>query len=104
MSLIATGRYTPRDELGRFVTTKLVPGFMQAIEAATKTVVEYAKGYVPVDTGELQRSIGSRIDQKGNSVYGSVYADMPYAAYVEFGTGERGAAANVDVGGQVYGP
>lgn len=42
-----------------------------------------ARANVPVGQGDLQRSIGT--EQLENTTY--VYADRPYAAYQEFGTG-----------------
>jgi hypothetical protein len=46
-----------------------------------------------VDTGELQASIGTATNWEGQRVTGSVSASAKHAAYVEFGTGIRGAAS-----------
>jgi len=45
-----------------------------------------AKAGVPVRSGELQRSIEKKVEDKGVKVIGSVYTDSPYANFVEFGT------------------
>lgn len=90
MSIIATGRYTPRGDAGQFVKAKIVPGIMDAVRASVAAIAEEARAIVPVDTGELRDSIDSRVDDTGTSVYGSVFATAPHAGYVEFGTGVRG--------------
>jgi HK97 gp10 family phage protein len=38
-------------------------------------------------TGELARSIGSKVEVEGNEVIGTIYATADYAPYVEYGTG-----------------
>jgi HK97 gp10 family phage protein len=49
---------------------------------AAEQIQSYAKAIVPVDTGDLQDSI--QIGHDGDAV--TVYSDMPYAGYVEYGT------------------
>lgn len=94
MSLSATARYTPRSDVGQFIKTFVVPGLLDAVGAAGRAVEEEAKAICPVDTGVLRDSIASRVDQATNSVYATVYATAPYAGYVEFGTGIRGAESD----------
>ncbi len=54
-------------------------------------IVGAASGYVPVDTGDLLSSITrSRVQRSADSVKITVGTNEPYAAYVEFGTGQRG--------------
>ena len=59
--------------------------------AATQLVVDEAKAICPVDTGALQNSITSSVATTDKTVVGTISADMFYAAYVEYGTGRRGA-------------
>ena len=52
-------------------------------------IEERAKELVPVDTGALQESI--HVEKGDSAGQYQVVADMPYAAFVEYGTG-RGPA------------
>ena len=54
------------------------------VAAAARYTAGVAKGFAPVDTGKLQQSISYA--KEGPLTY-KVYASVPYAAYVEFGTG-----------------
>lgn len=61
------------------VAAKLAPGvFDEVTEAAAAWVEAEAKRKVPVDSGDLQRSIGHE--------KGAIFAGEPYAGFVEFGT------------------
>lgn len=52
-----------------------------------------AQRFVPIDTGDLKRSIKARLVQGANNTFiPTVTATEPYAAYVEYGTGQRGQA------------
>jgi HK97 gp10 family phage protein len=92
MSLIAaTATFTPGDVrhvLDLYVQVKL----FTAVGKAQSLVAEEARGYCPVDTGSLRDSIREeQIADDGKRVSGDVSANMPYSAFVEFGTGRRGA-------------
>lgn len=52
-----------------------------------------AQALVRVDTGDLQAKIHMTVTLSGQNVTGSVIADSDHAAYVEFGTGIRGASS-----------
>ena len=54
---------------------------------ACALVERAAKEKAPKKSGELRRSIASRIEQDGNDLIGVVYTPLEYAPYVEFGTG-----------------
>ncbi len=69
----------------------LVPKLIAAVDQATETVLERAIPRVPVDTGELVSSGGRETEWKGKQVTGSVSFTAEHAAYVEMGTGIRGA-------------
>lgn len=58
-----------------------------AIGRACALVERSAKQKAPKGTGELRRSITSRVETDGNDVVGVVFTPLEYAPYVEFGTG-----------------
>lgn len=58
-----------------------------ALGKACALVERAAKQKAPKDTGELRRSITSRVDTLGNEVVGVVYTPLEYAPYIEYGTG-----------------
>ena len=58
-----------------------------AIGKACALVERSAKQKAPKGTGELIRSITSKVDTVGNDVVGTVFTPLEYAPYVEFGTG-----------------
>lgn len=73
---------------------RIVPQLVDAVTEACAAVADEAEAIVPVDTGELKSSIGiGTVSLEGTTVQGTVQATAPYAAYVEFGTGVRGAAS-----------
>lgn len=56
------------------------------------TVIEGdAKDLCPVDSGELRDSIHSDTEKHGEEVKGTCGTNKEYAAYQEFGTGQRGS-------------
>lgn len=54
------------------------------MDRAGAAAVAYARAACPVDTGALRASIGYIYRQDTRTL--TIYADMPYSAYVEFGT------------------
>ena len=58
-----------------------------ALGKACALVERSAKQKAPKDTGELRRSITSKVEKEGNDAVGIVYTPLEYAPYVEFGTG-----------------
>ena len=46
-----------------------------------------AKEKVPVQTGELRRSITSKVENNGREITGTIYTPLEYAPYGEDGTG-----------------
>lgn len=69
----AASRFAPQ-ELGRAMTRSVL-----AIEGD-------AKGLVPVDTGNLRRSITHEVSAQAGGVVGRVGTNVPYGRYVEEGT------------------
>ena len=70
---------------------------VKAVEKGMKQGIKYtqaeAKLLCPVDTGDLRNSIKSRVEIDGRAVSGIVATNNDHAAYVEFGTGQRGEAS-----------
>lgn len=89
--LTITSQFAPRNDLGRFAKVVMSPRCVSAVQESCELVQSIAQGYCPVDTGALQASITIDPPKEGDaSVTGSVAPHMPYASYVEYGTGQRG--------------
>lgn len=54
---------------------------------ACAVVEAAAKKKAPKDTGELRRSITSKVEASDDEIKGIVYTPLEYAPYVEYGTG-----------------
>jgi HK97 gp10 family phage protein len=93
MRISARVQFTPRSSTGRFVEIVIRPGVTASVKAACDQLLQTAQNYAPVETGALRDSITQTVDDSGKTVVGSVSADVYYAAYVEYGTGKRGAAS-----------
>ena len=89
----ATAIFRPRSDIGRFVETNVTPAVRKSVEEVCQMVEKRAKALCPVDTGALQASISTEIEELAKTIRGSVAPDTDYAAYVEFGTGIAGAAS-----------
>lgn len=63
-----------------------------ALEKACNGVIKGAKERCPVDTGHLRNSIEKDIDEKNTTGY--VGTNVPYAPYVEVGTGIHSTMGN----------
>lgn len=59
----------------------------RAMGRACALVERSAKEKAPKGSGELRRSITSKVVEEGNSAVGIVFTPLEYAPYVEFGTG-----------------
>ena len=69
-----------------------------ALGKACAVVERSAKQKAPKDTGELRRSITSKVEKEGNGAVGIVFTPLEYAPYIEFGTGlfaEKGGRKDV---------
>lgn len=64
-------------------TQKLEKGMAKAV----LLVEREAKMNAPRDTGDLARSITSKVETSGGEVEGTVFTPLYYAPYVEYGTG-----------------
>lgn len=58
-----------------------------ALGKACALVERSAIQNAPKGTGELRRSITSKVESRGNRVEGVVFTPLEYAPYVEYGTG-----------------
>lgn len=73
-------------------------GLEAALGKACALVEGEAKKKAPKDTGELRRSITSKVENRGGELVGVVYTPLEYAPYVEYGTGlfaEQGGRKDV---------
>lgn len=60
----------------------------QGMKASCALVERSAKqNVVTVKTGELRRSISSKVESNGLTVTGTIYTPLEYAPYIEYGTG-----------------
>ena len=59
----------------------------RALGRACAIVERSAKQNAPKGTGELRRSITSKVEEKDGEMVGVVYTPLEYAPYVEYGTG-----------------
>jgi len=87
----ATSSFRPG--LWSAIEAKILPAVAAAVEEGAGAVRDFARDIVPVDTGRLLMSIRPEVEIVGQRVTGYVVAGMEYAAYVEFGTGARGAGS-----------
>jgi HK97 gp10 family phage protein len=69
----------------------------KAMQKAIHLVQEDAKTNVSVESGELRESIYTDVRQQDNSVIGTCFTNKEYASYVEFGTGQKGAANHAGI-------
>lgn len=64
------------------------------IRKGTMLVQGDAKELAPIgDSGLLRNSIQTKVEEKNGNITGKVSTNVEYAAYVEFGTGQRGEAS-----------
>lgn len=71
----------------------IVPKLIDGAKVGAQAVYQESQALVAVDTGELKSSGGTSVEWTGKRVDGYVEYSAPHAAYVEFGTGIRGASS-----------
>ena len=103
MSIWATVKFTPRNAYGEFVPGIVTPAVRAGVEGVCDFIKERAQALAPLRTGRLRDSIFTKIDERLISIRGYVAPNVPYAAYVEFGTGIRGEMS-AGAGGGPYSP
>lgn len=84
MSITIIGLENVQRKLKDIAEAKQVEAGMKQ---ACALVERSAKQKAPKDTGELRRSITSKVTNSGEGVEGVVFTPLEYAPYVEFGTG-----------------
>ena len=80
------------NKLGKSINTPIKAGMTKA----TNKCKRLAKENCPADTGILRDSIHSEVRSKAEQIEGEVATNVEYAAYVEFGTGQRGMETNTN--------
>lgn len=60
---------------------------VESMEQACALVERSAKMKAPKDTGELRRSIESKVEETSDGVVGVIFSPVEYAPYIEYGTG-----------------
>ncbi len=105
MILHATATFRPGNTAGLYA--QVAAGLYAGVTEAAALVEGEAKTLCPVDTGALRDSIDTVITRGINAVAGSdaalsaglftvqavISPHQPYSIFVEFGTGQRGAAS-----------
>lgn len=91
MNIRATSSFRPGNLAA--VQEAITARVLRATTKTTQAVLDDALEKVPVDIGDLQSSGHMVVTLEGQTVHGSVIFDADHAAYVEFGTGIRGAAS-----------
>ena len=89
----ATATATFRSDAGRFIQGKITPAVRAGVEAFGNLVLEESQALVPVDTGELKASGSVVVVETDKTVRAEVVYSAGHAAFVEFGTGIRGASS-----------
>lgn len=91
----ATATFRPRGDLGRFVEVNVTPAVRKSVEDVAAMIQDRARELCPVDTGVLRDSIQpDEVEELDKTIRGRVGPHTDYAAYVEFGTGIRGAESD----------
>jgi hypothetical protein len=80
-------------DMDSYVEQNIVPHLVQAQKDATNAVLVEAQAIVPIDTGDLHDSGRTDVEWLASirHVDGYISFTAPYAMFVEYGTGIRGA-------------
>ncbi len=89
----ATATFTPRGNVGQFISSVIAPANLAALADVAAIVLLEAQAIVPVDTGELRDSGHVDVRETAASAVADVIFDAGHAAYVEYGTGIAGASS-----------
>lgn len=95
MSIEIRGMDEVLDTLEKIGLTSNLQG---AMKQACAIVEKAAKQKAPKGSGELRRSITSKVEASVGNIEGMVYTPLEYAPYVEYGTGlfaESGGRSDV---------
>lgn len=75
---------------GDLATAAAGSGLAKAVTASTKLIRAEASDACLVKSGELKQKIRISTEQQDEKVIGTVYTNVKYAPYIEFGTGPKG--------------
>lgn len=75
---------------GDLATAAAGSGLVKAVTASTKLIRAEARDTCLVKSGELYQKIRISTEQQDEKVIGTVYTNVKYAPYIEFGTGPKG--------------
>ena len=84
MKIQIEGMETIFSKLDNFVDAHTM---QKNVAKACAIVERTAKQKAPKGSGDLRRSITSKVDVQGGTITGTVFTPLHYAPYVEFGTG-----------------
>jgi len=68
----------------------------KGLERGAKKIQRNAKLLTPVDTGNLRNSIKTNSKTTVEGAEAQIFTNCEYGAYVEFGTGQRGASSHIE--------
>lgn len=91
MGLRATATFKARDTSS--VLNKIAAGAANGVLEVATQGQALSQLYAPKDTGALAESIQVKSELNATSAQASWGPDVPYDVFVEFGTGQRGAAS-----------
>ena len=82
--------------------SNLTPVLEAAMKREIRRVRNAAVTLCPANHGELRQSIRTDVTTERDAVIGICYTNNQYAAYVEFGTGPKGAADHAGISPNVH--
>lgn len=85
--------WTPRNDLGQFISGPVTDGAVAGVTAWGTLVLDRAVELAPERTGGLKRSGRLEVTAANGRAVARVIFDSPHAAFNEFGTGQRGASS-----------
>ena len=90
-------------EAERIIKESLNEPMKKRMDYCGRAIVQRAaKDLAPVDTGRLRNSIKYETKENGDRLESSIFTNVEYAPYQEFGTGSQGNAEGVE--GITFGP
>lgn len=86
------------NKLGKSISTPIKTGMTKATNKCKRLAKEECPTNkdLKITGGSLKESIHSEVRSKAEQIVGEVSTNKEYAAYVEFGTGQRGMATNTN--------
>lgn len=75
--------------------TRVNAAINQAVQETEEATVAYAKRVAPVDTGFHQQHIGAEVEESPGQTVLMLFADAPYAIFLELGTSKMAAQPSI---------